>query len=153
MGLDCSHDAFHGAYSSFNRLRQEICKAMGGKSSFPPHWKIGADGKNLITANGSLIYDDTRDQEFIYIDDAYPKDKFAGLWEFLMHSDCDGEISPEMCVKVADDLEALLPKIEALNSGDGGGHIARNGGYVAVVRAFIAGCRAAAAANEPLQFG
>lgn len=35
MGLDTSHDAFHGAYSAFNRLRQEVSRARGG--SFPPH--------------------------------------------------------------------------------------------------------------------
>ncbi len=35
MGLRCSHDAFHGAYSAFNRFRQFIAAAIGG--SHPPH--------------------------------------------------------------------------------------------------------------------
>ena len=42
MGLDISHDAWHGAYSAFNRFRQKVAQAMGG--SYPPHYiydKIG----------------------------------------------------------------------------------------------------------------
>lgn len=35
MGLDISHDAFHGAYSAFNSLRQEVAHAVGG--SYGPH--------------------------------------------------------------------------------------------------------------------
>jgi hypothetical protein len=42
MGLDCSHDAFHGAYSAFNSFRKFICKAIGG--SFPPHEDKTLDG-------------------------------------------------------------------------------------------------------------
>jgi hypothetical protein len=129
MGLDCSHDAFHGAYSAFNRLRQAVCRAMGG--SFPPH------------------EDKTLDLAFWYLGDGYGPDTHPGLLEFLSHSDCDGEIAPEMCVRVADELEALLPKV----SDDGAwGHLARDGGYVAVLEQFIAGCRDAAAAGEPLRF-
>ncbi|WP_244185725.1 hypothetical protein [Bacillus sonorensis] len=37
-----------------------------------------------------------------------------GLTEFFGHSDCDGEISPEMCKIVADELEAILPYVEEL---------------------------------------
>lgn len=132
MGLDTTHGAFNGAYSAFNRFRQEVLKAMDG--SFPPH-----ENKTL-------------DRELIYYDgNQYNPETHPGLFEFIMHSDCDGEISPEMCVKVADDLEALLPKIEELDS-EAHGHIAHFGGFAAVTRRFIAGCRAAAAANEPLEF-
>jgi len=35
MGLDTTHDAFHGAYSAFNNLRRFLLKSIGG--SFPPH--------------------------------------------------------------------------------------------------------------------
>ena len=88
MGLDCSHGAFRGAYSAFNRLRQAVAKAAGG--SYPPHEK----GSGL---------DDRR----WYVGDEYNKESFPGLWEFLGHSDCDGEIDPEMCKLVARDLSSL----------------------------------------------
>ena len=80
------------------------------------------------------------------VPDEFPE----GMYEFFAHSDCDGEISPEVASKIADAIEPLLPKLDA--DGMGGGHIARNGGFGAVARQWIAGCRAAAAANEPLEF-
>lgn len=149
MGLDTTHDAFHGAYSAFNRLRQAVCAATGG--SFPPHWEYGPGGELKKDERGRTIYRTDIAADHFACGDAYASDSHPGLYEFLAHSDCDGEISPEMCAKVADDLEALLPRIEALEWADAG-HIARDGGYVAVVRRFIAGCRAAAAAGEPLGF-
>ena len=133
MGLDCSHDAFHGAYSAFNRLRQEVAGAMGG--SYPLHSehdkaKYGLDDHSWYWGPG-------------FSDDTHP-----GLAEFLSHSDCDGDISPEMCILVADELEALLPRIR-----DGGdGHLERVGGYRGALERLIAGCRRAAAAGENLEF-
>lgn len=118
MGLDCSHDAWHGPYSAFNRLRQAVCKAIGG--SFPPH------------ADKSL------DDNYWYSGEGYRAETHPGLYEFLSHSDCDGKITPKMCAKVANELEALLPKMTKMR---------------ADLRAFIDGCRKAAAANEPLTFG
>lgn len=140
MGLDCSHDAFNGAYSAFNRLRQEVAWAIGG--SYPPH---------LLENEPHWVVDQEKDSEYWYWGDGYGNETHPGLKEFLSHSDCDGAISPEMCVHVANELEALLPKIEDRGSKPAG-HIALQGGYAAVLRKFIAGCRAAAAAGEPLEF-
>jgi hypothetical protein len=151
MGLDCSHDAFHGAYSAFNRLRQCVCAALGDEASFPPHWRYNKDGSLAEDANGRVLYLDGLDADKFYVPDEFTSEDNPGLWLFLTHSDCDGDISPEMCTKVADELEALLPKIEALGW-MAGGHIGRDGGYATVVRKFIAGCRAAAAAGEALDF-
>jgi hypothetical protein len=130
MGLDTTHDAFHGAYSAFNRFRQAVAAAMGG--SYPPH---AQDGRN---------------PDLWYWGTGYSAESHPGLYEFLAHSDCDGEISPEMCRRVADEMEILLPAIE--EHGLGCGHIERDGGYGAVARRFIAGCRRAAEAGEPLGF-
>lgn len=130
MGLDCSHDAFHGAYSSFNRFRQIVAKAMGG--SWPPH-----DDPNA-------------DQEAWYWGHGFNEETHPGLFLFMQHSDCDGEFTPEECKQVANDLEILLPEIEKHGAGDG--HILRGGGYAAVARSFIKGCRKAHAAGEKLLF-
>lgn len=131
MGLDTTHDAFHGAYSAFNRFRTIICEAAGG--SYPPH------------------KDEKLDPRMFYLPDGADT-KYPGLWEFLTHSDCDGEISPEKCKQVADDLEALLPKIAEVALKEEGGHIAHQGGYVEVTKKFIAGCRQAHQLNETLEF-
>lgn len=146
MGLDCTFDAFHGAYSAFNSLRQEVCRATGG--SYPPHWKRGEDGELLRDPEGYLVYDREFDENSWYWGDGYSQDSHPGLWEFLTHSDCDGEISPAMCVTVADELEAILDRIPE----GGNGHIAARGGYREVLRKFIQGCRAAHAAGKPLEF-
>lgn len=142
MGLGVSHGAFRGAYSAFNRLRQEVARAVGG--SYPPHWEYGPQGE--IVGSLPALRDD-----WIYWADDYTPEDHPGILEFLTHSDCDGEIPPEMCVKVADELEELLPRVAQLNS-VAAGHLANAGGYVEVLKKFIAGCREAAAANEPLEF-
>ena len=130
MGLDCSHDAFHGAYSAFDRFRRAVCEATGGK------WPdtMATDGHGYWTFGEGRTNDGN-----------------PGLYAFLCHSDCDGEIGPELCGKLAVEMEAILPALDA--KGLGGGHIERFGGYGGVARRFIAGCRAAHAANEPLEFG
>ena len=149
MGLDTTHDAFRGAYSAFNSLRQFVCEAMGGGSSFPPHWIRKPDG--TIGDKFPAPRKEGLNDEFWYAGDGYSRETHPGLYEFLSHSDCDGEISAEMCKCVADDLEALLPKAEELNW-TSCGHIGGRGGYVEVLRKFIAGCRAAHAAGESLRF-
>ena len=130
MGLNCSHGAFSGAYSAFNRFRQAVAKAANG--SFPPHDIEGLDD-NLW-----------------YWGDGYSKETHPGLYIFFSHSDCDGEISPEDCVKIANELEELLLELEKM--GIGMGHIARQGGYAAVCRKFIDGCRLATKRKECLEF-
>lgn len=115
MGLDVSHDAFSGAYSAFNRLRQIVAKSIGG--SFPPH-----ENKSLGLDENSWYWGLEHDPE-----------STPGIAEFMSHSDCDGEISPEVCVQIADELEALLPKIAEVAPAELSGHVARAGGYVEVV--------------------
>ncbi|PWC96977.1 hypothetical protein [Azospirillum sp. TSO5] len=151
MGLDCSHDAFHGAYSAFNRFRQTVARAMGG--SFPPHYAYGMDNRPIPQGEFGLVVDPLREDGMWYWGRGYEADTHPGLYEFFTHSDCDGEIAPDMCLKVADELEALLSDIERVSPSEENGHIARAGGYVEVTKRFIAGCRAAAAAGEPLTFG
>ena len=130
MGLDCSHDAFSGAYSSFNRFRQEVCRATGG--SFPPH-------KDQELDFGSW-----------YWGDGYREDTHPGLGIFLSHSDCDGEISARDCLLVAKELKLIAEKMPDYG---GGGHIERDGGYRNVAQRFAAGCLRAHAAGESLEFG
>lgn len=146
MGLDVSHDAWGGAYSAFNRFRQAIAWATGG--SFPPHYRRNEDGTMKAQIDGSLILALDMDPEQIYFDDGFTRETNPGLYEFLTHSDCDGEIAPDICAKLADEMEALLPKLDSLN--EGGGHMPH--GPAAAARRFIKGCREAAAAGEPLEF-
>lgn len=134
MGLDISHDAFHGAYSAFNRFRRFVLQSIGG--SFPPH-----EDKSL-----------DKDSWYWETDFSDPKD-YPGLCEFLSHSDCDGEINPETCKVIAEEFESILPYIEKLAETEPcHGHLLGNGGYVEVVKQFIKGCKKAYENNEPLEF-
>ena len=127
MGLDVSHNAFSAAYSAFYRFREAVCKATGG------HW-----------------CDEVSGREFWEFGEGYNNESHPGLFEFLAHADCEGEITPELAANCADEMEALLPKLDAM--GGGGGHFERNGGIGATARQWIEGCRSAAAAGEALRF-
>ncbi len=130
MGLDISYGAFNGSYLGFDRFRDALCRAMGG--SWPPH-----DDSSL-------------DDEFWYWGDDYGEDTHPGLQALLSHSDCDGIIPPKLCAALADELTALLPALAS--QGIGAGHIQAVGGYEAVAKRFIAGCRKAAKSKKGLAF-
>lgn len=132
MGLDCSHDAFSGAYSAFGRFRHVVGKAFGG--SYPPHDDPALDP-----------------DAWYWPKTVTSRDEWPGLAVFFSHSDCDGDIPPDVCSKLADELETLLPAIATYDM-HSDGHIARNGGYSAVTQRFIDGCLRGADANEPLLF-
>lgn len=114
MGLDVSHDAWSGAYSRFNRFRVAVGKAAG--VDYPE-----GIGDDIISF--PIDYKDTN----------------PGLYEFFCHSDCDGEISPDLCRQLANEMEAILPLI-------------RGEDFPERAVQFILGCRDAAEANEPLEF-
>ena len=138
MGLDCTHGAFNGPYSAFNRLRQTVAKACG--ASFPPHPRDALDNE------GELLSDD-----LIYFPESWNENDYPGLREFLGHSDCDGEISPNMCKIVADELESLLPIINAIEQSQKTVNIRGLSHYIATQK-FIAGCLLAYERNESLEF-
>lgn len=141
MGLDVSFDAFHGAYSAFNRFRQAVAEAIGG--SFPP---TKPEFIEKMKAQGY----DTFPPTWWYWGDGYSKETHPGLYAFFMNSDCDGEIDPATAGKLADEMELLLPALDAM--GEGAGHIMKRGGYGQVAREWIAGCRLAVGYNEPIEF-
>ena len=72
--------------------------------------------------------------------------KPSALHELLYHSDCDGEIPPDHCGAIADELEKLIP---LLPDEEAGGHI---GNWRTKTEQFVSGLRAAAISGEPLDF-
>jgi hypothetical protein len=115
MGLDVSHGAFIGPYGSFDRFRQTLCEATGGT------WPKRFSGSS-----------------YFVLGPGFDSESHPGLWELLNHSDCDGEISPEDCLKVAKDLKELLPELGIPD--------------IRVAKKFIEGCELAASLNESLIF-
>jgi len=141
MGLDCSHDAWHGAYSAFNRFRQSVAKACGG--SFPPHDPGYADVDDL----GRVILGD----QWYYETSVVPGCHLAGMTAFLGHSDCDGVLTPAECVQVAAFLRWAACRIPTTPVSAATLHITWRPRDAAI--RFAEGCEAAAQAGEDLEFG
>lgn len=80
MGLNCSHGAFDGSYSTFRKFRDGLLSDIGGK------WD---DNNNLVLTGEFSV------------------ERNIGLIEFFTHSDCQEEISPVMCKVVAQELESI----------------------------------------------
>lgn len=93
MGLDTTHDAWHGSYSSFNRFRHELAKRIGIDLQEYNGYS------NLTAAN---LYDYSNLKELENID--HP------LMDLFNHSDCDDELTPEQCKKIADGMDDVISK-------------------------------------------
>jgi hypothetical protein len=145
MGLDTTHDCWHGAYSAFSRWRDALAHAAGytfhemkdgyGRLNPDLDWgNIEAKiGKDLLGKWDAIPVrpDGTPDPLII----------------LLAHSDCEGELQVEFLPALANRLKELLPRLEEL--GDGGGHV---GSYVEKTQTFIDGLGRAAAAGENVGF-
>lgn len=151
MGLDITHDTWHGAYSAFHRWRSEIAKCIGipldlmegfyqDGGTFDPFALPKLQLKNdSLSLNGI-----TKICEHLpLLWDAF---KPSPLHELLYHSDCDGIIEFEKCAAIADELEKLLPDLEANNQG---GHI---GNMADKTRQFIKGLRLAHSEKQNIEF-
>lgn len=82
MGLDTSHDCWHGPYTSFGRWREELAKT------------VGVDLDAMDGFGGVVSWDSLKPDI---------------LHELLHHSDCGGELRAEICGPLADRMEELLP--------------------------------------------
>jgi len=141
MGLDTSHDCWHGGYGAFSRWRQTVAKAAG-------YYVVPVTWPDMGYPTDTVMLEWHR----------YEQKNYGGEWDqlpddplllLIVHSDCDGEIKAEHTALLADRLEEILPSIP---DEDGPPHIAHGGGYRGCTKRFIAGLRVASAANEPVDF-
>lgn len=131
MGLDTSHDCWHGAYSAFSRWRNKLAEVAG--------YELYMHGPyETARINWGRITDDNIQGKW----NETPKDPLIVL---IAHSDCDGTIYPKQAVPLANRLEELLPLLKD----DGGGHI---GPYKKRTQLFIDGLRLAASKSEAIDF-
>ncbi len=133
MGLDTSHDAWHGAYSAFSRWRHELAKVAGyqvARIEGQIHETTLIDCGHIVDKNYYGEWDEAPDDPLIML---------------IAHSDCEGVIHPQHATLLADRLTELLP----LLTGDGGGHI---GSYREKTEQFIKGLRLAVERGEDVDF-
>lgn len=115
MGLDTSHNAWHGPYSSFGDFRKNLAKHLG---------------INLLEMEGfggDISFDTIDDDVKILLD----------------HSDCDGNISPDDCKKLAVRLREIMKTLPK-PAGDWNTY--------AHCERFAKGCELAASKNESIDF-
>lgn len=155
MGLDCSHNAWHGAYSAFMDWRMKIAEVAG----LPPldlmeGFYSGLNnfgrGHGFPTLHCGHQHQGETRQQIKHIDMGLPIKweclKPSPLHELLYHSDCDGEIPSENCAAIADALEELIP---LLPDTDSFGHIEY---WKNKTQQFVDGLRDAAKSGEALRF-
>lgn len=127
MGLDVTFDAFQGSYSLFNRWRNEVARAAGYEIS---------------------MYSDGTEQATIVLAPRWTEENYDGVWEvdpgdillvLLVHSDCDGIITPKHARKLAARLFGLVPWID-------------NPTYKNITIQFAEACGTAALRRRPLRF-
>jgi len=130
MGLDTSHNAWHGPYSSFMRFRELLAKQIG----FNLREMEGFSDKTH-TIEGTKKWADL------------PKDDLHIL---LNHSDCDGHITAKRCEKLAKRLdEVLIIATEKVPEPDEREYWDY---FLKQIKQFSTGCKLAHSKNEPLEF-
>lgn len=157
MGLDTTHECWHGSCSAFNRWRDKLAAVAG----YTFHVQVeGRDWNDPVRQPGFITGRLLVDVDWGNIEATIGRDLF-GKWEkipvrpdgtpdpliiLMAHSDCEGILQKEFLTPIADRLEELLP---LLADEEGGGHI---GLYADKTRQFIKGLRLAAKRNENVGF-
>jgi hypothetical protein len=147
MGLDVSHDCWHGAYSAFGTWRTKLAELAGIPLPLmegfyePPRGFPGAQARDELLEN--IIYGTGVHK---YLPLSWDILKPDPLHVLLNHSDCEGEIRYGMLRPLADRLESLLP---LLPTEPHWGHI---GNWQEKTQKFIDGLRLAAERHENVRF-
>lgn len=144
MGLDTTHDCWHGAYGGFARFRELVGRAAGlpyRPGNLGPVLDIDWDSvtdrqldghwdRKAPTVESSGIYDPPITDPVLYL---------------LVHSDCDGKLRRGYLPALKARLEELEPAYDDLVAGDYY--------YGSRLRQFIEGLEAAIEAGGHVEFG
>lgn len=170
MGLDVSHGCFSGAYSAFNRYREELARIVGiplplMEGFYEDHlWRKQID---TIRTYADAHYPELHPSVRGAMPDGVPlyyfsldvsrwlplkweAFRFDPLFFLLDHSDCDGWLPVECLLPLAQRLEELLPLLPGDETARG--HIQSAGGWRAVTQRWIDGLRLAAERDERVEF-
>lgn len=132
MGLDTTHDCWHGPYSQFMRWRQWL-----------NHFIMTERGEtDKVARKISYMGATIEALEKAWADGHY-QDQSIPINVLMNHSDCDGDIPAEICGPLADALERLLVQMPERGIYDE---------QRPATERFIRGLRQAAAANEAVEF-
>jgi hypothetical protein len=170
MGLDISHDCWHGPYSMFMRWREWIASQVGiplrlmqGFVEYYPEekdvswsdvlchasvgdqWKRGFMILHMLTSLAPLGEQQIR----------WDMMKHDPLWILLNHSDCEGKIKWWYCKRIAERLMQIYRSSKNNDVLGHGGMDCKRGAYDSMRRAtlrFALGCMKAYRAREHVVF-
>jgi hypothetical protein len=163
MGLDTTHNAWHGPYSSFNQWRHWLAEQIGIPLEIMEGFYLNDDKlyPNLFML---LEYKFPAGDELEMAEVRRLKNKLPLKWnvlkpdplhKLLYHSDCDGYINWVDCGKIAVRLNEILLQISNDNAESRSPLTERanyDGMYNATKR-FMKGCELAFKNKEKLLFG
>ncbi len=150
MGLDTTHDAWHGSYGSFNSWRTWLAQQIG----IPLELMQGFyyDGNGYGTNMFTLLEHKFPQGDEIEMSSIRRFKQILPLkWEafkpsplhiLLNHSDCDGHITWKNCGKIAKELKKILSTIDMKS----------NDYMYKKTEDFINGCELAFNEKENLEF-
>jgi hypothetical protein len=139
VGLDTTHDCWHGPYSAFTRWRQALAQAAGYAV-----WKVEL-GHGPPTPTVMLDWGHLGTEPHLLGEWAEtPSDPLLVL---IVHHDDQGEIRPAQASALADRIEALTPLLPPEEHGSWQPEWMRSRSAQ-----FVAGLRKAAAAGESVRF-
>lgn len=158
MGLDTTHNAFHGGYGSFMSWRIWVGEQVG----IPLELMEGFYDKEhdpFILLKYKFPDGDELSMGFIRRLEKMLPLKWASfkptpLHTLLYHSDCDGYINWTDCGKIARELRKILSSMESDNTNSQNPEVGRSiydGMYNATKR-FMEGCELAFSKKERLGF-
>ena len=125
MGLDTTHNCWHGPYSSFQAWRNKVAEAAGYEIKYQDGLEMPVvDQEHLTNAQAYGEWEET------------PSDPLLVL---IWHSDCDGVIHPSQAAALGSRLIDLEPKMDS--------------GTAYIANQFIHGLLIAAAHGEDVEFG
>jgi len=157
MGLDTTHNAFHGPYSQFGRLRTFIADQIGIPLDLMEGFYSDAEYGGLFSF---LKYDYKQGDEIGVAHLRRLIKRFPLKWSafrpdplhtLLNHSDCDGYINWADCKKIAKRLREIAENLED----DSIPEMPERGvydGYKKAIIRFAEGCELAAERKEKLHF-
>jgi hypothetical protein len=131
MGLDTSHDCWHGSYCAFTQWREALAVAAG----------------YMIA---TIINDDGLKWTAVMVDWGHLQKNLMGKWPetpkdallvLIAHSDCEGKIYPPQQLPLALRLKQLIPKLPK-----------QKVQYKIATKKFIKGLCLAAGKNEIVDF-
>lgn len=153
MGLDTSHNCWHGSYGTFNEWRRALADVAGvpldlmerwyeAPEQTAIEWAMPRDGGPMCGSYYGPVLHMWIEKSVRWLPIAWETLKPDVLYVLLDHSDCDGDIPVEYCAPIADRLEQLMPDLPRDLRWD----------WQEKTQQFIDGLRQAAAANEAVDF-